>query len=421
MFRLKRKTRRSLPPARKLASNGVIFNATYVGEFAANASGGARQGGGYADQFAAGADVDLQRLLDIQGGSFHIEFSNRDGRNITGDTINNSTSVQQVYGAGQTYYLSTLTYEQKLFDGTLDLQAGRTELGQVAFQDPIYCHFQSNTICGQPAIMARTPMHHSSPVPVWGGTATVTPAKDFYALAGVFDNDTSETQSDRHGFDFSVDHADGVLVPVEAGYETTFADDAYPRRFDVGAIFDRSPYTYPVYQAATTSLGSISARGRTMIYLQAKQMVYRPDMTAQRGLTAFGAVAYGTDSTQPVDYSLTMGAVYQGPIASRPLDSLGFVINDTHYRDGFLNQLYNFRVGALGGSQRPAENMMMAEVDYDAYLTPWFDVMPNLQYIVNPDGLGNLPYPKSNLNDAFVVGVQIKIDLATLAGLPSSL
>ncbi len=62
-----------------------------------------------------------------------------------------------------------------------------------------------------------------------------------------------------------------------------------------------------------------------------------------------------------------------------------------------------------------------AEVDYDAYLTPWFDVMPNLQYIVNPDGLGNLPYPKSNLNDAFVVGVQIKIDLATLAGLPSSL
>ena len=45
--------------------------------------------------------------------------------------------------------------------------------------------------------------------------------------------------------------------------------------------------------------------------------------------------------------------------------------------------------------------------------------MPNLQYIVNPDGLGNEAFPRSNLSNAFVVGVQVHINLAALAGLPT--
>ncbi|HEY1720287.1 MAG TPA: carbohydrate porin [Magnetospirillaceae bacterium] len=407
---------------KQLQSSGIILNGDYSGEFAANASGGSRQGGAYADQLTLGADFYLQRLADIDGGIVHLELSNRDGRNLTGDTLNNSVSAQQLYGGGQTFYLSTLTYEQKLFGDVLDVQAGRTELGSVAFQDPLYCEFQSNGICGEPAIMGKDTNTSFFPVPVWGAYATVKPATDFYALTGLFDDDGTATLPDRNGFDFSGDHANGVLIPVEAGYQTSFADDAYPRRFDIGAIFDQSPYAHTVYDAATTSLTTATDRGHSLFYIQAKQMVFRPDMNAQRGLTVFGAAAYGPDNVQPVDYSFTAGTVYQGPFASRPLDTFGVMINETHYRDNFVDQLYDYRVAALGGTERPNSNLIMAEVNYDAFATPWFDVMPNLQYIVNPDGLGGgVPYPKANLNDAFVVGVQVHINFATLAGLPSSL
>ena len=69
------------------------------------------------------------------------------------------------------------------------------------------------------------------------------------------------------------------------------------------------------------------------------------------------------------------------------------------------------------GSQRPYISLIMGEIHYDIVLNRWLDVMPNLQYIVHPDGLGTMPYPKSNLPNAFVVGVQFKVDLMALAGL----
>ena len=404
---------------KELAGNGIVLNANYFGEFAANPSGGAKQGTDYADQAALGADIDLQKLMQVYGGSLHIELTNRDGRNLASDTINNSVAAQQIFGGGQTQMLTTLTYEQRLFDDKLDIVAGRTEIDQVALTDPIYCGFQSNAICGQPDIMGKAINASFWPVPVWGADATVKPLQDIYVKGGVFDSTPQEEQPGHNGFDFAFDHSQGVLIPLETGYQTSFDDDAHPRRYDVGVVLDRTPYTYTVFDPVTTSLGTNSARDREMIYFQGKQMVYRPDANAQRGLTVFGALVLGPDSHQPADYNVSAGAVYQGIIDSRPDDKLGVMIGDTHYRSSFLNQLYDFRAAALGGTQRPASDLVMSEINYDYFITKWFDVMPNLQYIVNPDGLGGMAYPKANIQDAFVVGIQFNIDLAMLSGLTS--
>jgi len=394
-----------------LASYGVAPNASYTGEFAANPSGGARQGGDYAGQLALGADVDLQKLMGLTGGAFHVELTDRQGRDLANDTINNSVAAQEIYGGGQTYYLTTLTYDQKLFGGLVNIEVGRTEIDQVALQDPIYCEFQSNGFCGQPDIMGKVINASFYPVAIWGGHVTLAPTAKTYLTVGLFDSDPADSLPRDHGFDFSFMGSQGVLIPVEFGYQTTFADDAYPRRFDVGAVFDRTPYGYTTYDAATQQLGSNSGFGRSMLYAQAKQMVYRPDMTSQRGLTVFGAVVLGPDAHQPADYNVTAGAVYLGPFDTRPLDSLGVAIGDTHYRDSFIDQLYAYRIGALGGGQRPHNDMIMTEIHYNVAATSWLNVMPNIQYIVNPDGLGTLPYPKANLPNALVFGLKFNIAL----------
>jgi porin len=195
------------------------------------------------------------------------------------------------------------------------------------------------------------------------------------------------------------------------GYETTFANDDHPRRYDIGAVFDRTPYSFTTYDAATQQLGSTDAYGRTMLYAQAKQMVYRPDADSKRGLTLFGALVVGPDAHQPVDYDVTLGGVYLGPFASRPSDSFGAAIDDTHYRNGFIDQFQAYRANVLGGAQRPASDLIMTEIHYDFAVTSWIDVMPNFQYIVNPDGLGGQAYPKANLPDAFVVGLKFNVVL----------
>jgi porin len=394
-----------------LAAYGVVPHASYTGEFAANPSGGARQGGAYAGQLALGADVDLQKLMGLSGGAFHVEFTDRRGRDLANVTINNSVAAQEIYGGGQTYYLTTLTYDQKLFGGLVNFEVGRTELDQLALHDSIYCEFQSNGFCGQPDIMGKIINSSFYPVAIWGGHVTLAPTAKTYFTVGLYDSDPSDSLPRDHGFDFSFQGSQGVLVPAELGYETTFANDDYPRRFDIGAVFDRTPYSFTTYDVATQQLGSNSGFGRTMLYAQAKQMVFRPDMNSKRGLTFFGAVVLGPDADQPADYNVTVGAVYLGPFALRPADSLGIAIGDTHYRNSFIDQLYAYRVGALGGGQRASNDMIMTEIHYNVAAASWLNVMPNIQYIVNPDGLGTLPYPKANLPNALVFGLQFKIAL----------
>lgn len=402
-----------------LADKGIYLNASYFGEFAGNPTGGAAQGSDYADQVAAGADVDLQKLVGWQGGALHIEFTNRDGNNQAADVINNSVATQQIFGGGQTYYLTTLTLEQKLFNGLVDITAGRTELDQLTLHDPIYCHFQSNAVCGQPDIMGKIINASFWPVAVWAGQVIVNPVKDWYFKAGIADHDPGDSAPPHHGFNWGLSQSDGFELPLEIDYQTSFADDAFPRRYDVGVVFDRTPYSFAQFDPATNTLGSQNAYGRSMVYVQAKQMVYRPDMNSHRGLTLFGAAIFGPNGNQEANYNITAGGVYQGPFASRPADSAGFFIGDTHYRDSFIDQLADFRHNVLGGTQRPASSLIMMEVDYDAFLTPWLDVMPNFQYIVNPDGLGNRAYPQSNLPNAFVIGLQFNVNISGLVGLPA--
>jgi porin len=349
--------------------------------------------------------------MGVSGGSLHVGFTDRSGRNLVNDTVDNSVSTQEIYGGGQTWQLTTLTYEQKLFGGMVDVEAGRTELGNFALQDPIYCQFQSNALCGEPDIMGKDINASFYPVAIWGGRVKVAPIDKTYLSVGLFDSDPTDSAPKYHGFNFSAAGSNGALIPVEAGYETTFANDSYPRRYDIGVVFDRTPYAYTTYNAATQSLGTTPAYGREMLYAQFRQMIYRPDLKSQCGLTVFGALIVGPDAGQPSDFDVTLGAVDLGPFAARPLDSLSAAIDLTHYRRAFVDQLAAYRLGALGGSQRPASSLVMGELNYNVAVTPWLNIVPNVQYIVHPDGQGALPYPKANLPNAWVLGLQFRVAL----------
>jgi carbohydrate-selective porin OprB len=62
----------------------------------------------------------------------------------------------------------------------------------------------------------------------------------------------------------------------------------------------------------------------------------------------------------------------------------------------------------------------MLELNYNVQMTPWLGVMPNFQYVINPDGLGSSQYPRANEKNAVVFGLQFVIDAAKLLGLSSS-
>ena len=98
-----------------LEDDGITLRAHFTTESAANPVGGIRQAARYTQQVEFGADLDLGRLIDDQGGAIQITFTDRVGRSLSADAIGNQFAVQELYGAGQNFRLAELNYQQNLF------------------------------------------------------------------------------------------------------------------------------------------------------------------------------------------------------------------------------------------------------------------------------------------------------------------
>ncbi len=407
--------------AAQLANDGIYFNSRYLGEFAANPSGGQRQGSDFAGELNFGATADLGRIAGIQGGSLNVLFTARNGRNLAGDTINSSVPVQQIYGDGQTYQLTLFTYNQSLFNNKLNFSLGRTELANSFLQSSLYCNFQSNALCGRPYALGKDTSTSFYPLAVWGANAQINPFPRYYLKVGIYQSNPTLNPQTSHGFDWNVSKSNGFLVPIELGYAWHPNGGEAENRYDIGVIFDRTHYTNPIYDAQGQSylLNNTSPApeyGRVAVYAQAQQMVYQDASAPERNAYAFAAALIGASGDrQTARYGGEVGFVDNGPFASRPHDSVNFGLGLIHYGTNYINSLYDARLAA-GGTQRPNQNLIMAEINYNIQINNWAAVQPNLQYVIHPDGLAGPTYPLANLPNAFVVGIQFSVDIGKALG-----
>ena len=109
----------------KLEAEGFHLRAHYLSETAGNPSGGLQQGTQYAQQVDFGADLDLGKLADLQGGQVHITFTDRAGQSLAAVDVGNLISEQEIFGGGQNFRLAELSYQQSLFD---DQRRGKARL-----------------------------------------------------------------------------------------------------------------------------------------------------------------------------------------------------------------------------------------------------------------------------------------------------
>jgi porin len=242
-----------------------------------------------------------------------------------------------------------------------------------------------------------------------------------FVHAGVYEVNPRAQQDNQNGIDWSTRGATGVVVPVEAGYSTNFGNDPLPRNYSVGAIIDRSDYADPVQDVRRGSylmsgLDPLTRFGRSAVFARFDQMVWRPDPTGVQGLALFGVAMAGTGGRQFEDYYVNGGAVLTGTFAGRPYDTLGFGFALEHFSPLGLANILAARA-ALGLSNRGiASNQTILEVSYGIQVTPAVRLMPNLQYVLNPQVQERFLDRPKRIPDAFVVGAKLSVDLFTLAG-----
>ncbi|MEG3125927.1 carbohydrate porin [Sphingomonas sp. GB1N7] len=399
-----------------LADKGITLSLNYTGEAAANPTGGVRQKAAYAGQIYAGVDLDLARIAGISGGAVHVAVTNRHGENLSNIAIGNNTSVQEIWGTQNTH-LAILTYEQKLLDGALAIEVGKSQANIHFLNSPLYCHFQSNSACGNPTFVFKNSNFTYFPASSWMAKAMLTVDSNWFAHAGIYEVNPNRKRPNDDGFSLSFRGGTGFIVPFELGYKSDYTNARLPRHLILGGWIDRGDYADPLLDtqggsAALTGRPARTLKGRSGAYVRFDQTLTRPDPNSQRGLTVFGVAMTNLSGRIEESRFLELGLVQNGTFAGRDADTVGFVINDQRFSDLAIQRMNALRVAA-GGQPTVRRNQIMMELTYGAQLGRAIRISPNLQYILHPDQTG-APTRVTDIPDAFVVGFKFTIDAMKL-------
>lgn len=379
-----------------LEAKGITLRGHHIAESAANPVGGLRQGAAYTEQVDAGADLDLEKLIGISGARLHVTVTQRAGQSLAANAIGSIISVQEVYGAGQNVRLAELSYEQFLLEDRLRLKLGWLHASDDFATSPIYCYFQNNGFCGQIAIVVNSGFT-IYPTGSWGGMAKVSLAHDVYFQTGVYEVNPT-LAAPANGFKLGLSGASGVIMPAQIGWQPRLGTNGLKGHYRLGGYYDTSDVPYlgsPVGEPQAL------ARGRWGFYGQADQMIYRTAPGTDRGLTAFAVLAYAAPDTAMLEYIAQLGFLQRGTFAEREDDTIGLAISYSRI-SSTLVAAQNAANAVSPGSVAVQSSETTIELNYRAQLTPWFSLMPNLQYVIRPNGVTTIP-------SALVLGLQVRL------------
>ena len=373
-------------------------------------TGGRKTGVNTGGENTLGADLDLKTMFGIPGAAIHISTDERWGQNparFAGSSVFNTAN----YGPNDGYRLGELSWDQDLFNDHVRILVGRIadNIDFASNDQGIYCQFLFST-CGQINAWYFNNANPSYPVANWGGRITLKPSLTTYIRAGAYQETTIEGAPNHLGWpgeSWDFGHNKGVFIPVEIGYKTNFDQSPFPTGFDAGGYYDSSKFTPFLARPLET------ARGRSAVYIQGSQMVFRPDMSSHRGITAFAEVLWDTADRGPIADEQVAGITWLGPLLYRPADRFQFSAVHWDFNRSFA-QSFQLATGIP-----MARSEWQLEIDYAYQLAPGVTLQPTVAYFINPDGNGLETTPPKRLKNAWVIGAQLAVGLNGAFGLPS--
>jgi porin len=404
-----------------LDDSGVEISASYTNNIAGNPVGGNSQSFAYADNFSFGIQFDLEKLIKWHGLTLTVSGLDRNGSNLSARNIGNQFTVQQVYGT-QTAVFYGLVLEQRLLEDKIGIKLGRISTGDDFASSPLYWLYMNNGIDGNPQSLPVNTAFSTYPGSVWGGRLRVDPSPDWVAMGGIYQDTHLNLYRDQ-GLNWSMNNSDGVLMIGQVGWTPEFCKrpvaaskpsdgksvasgktlaegktvrpvskesdmQGLPGNYWFGAYY--SPWQYAQFGSTETASNSYG------FYWHADQMVWQEAAGSDQGLTLWSAfVLSPQQNISKLPFQVNSGIVYKGlvPMRDNDITMLGFVY-------GNFSDDYAETISATGAGTPSYE--IALEAGYRFQITKFAYVQPNLQWIINPAGTGNIP-------NALVLGAQMNV------------
>ncbi|MGK3141578.1 carbohydrate porin [Pantoea sp. C2G6] len=394
----------------QLQDEGIKFDVNYTMESAANLGGGANTNTTmrYSDQWTFGTNFDLEKLLDWQDAEFQMTITNRDGQDLSGQVGDRRTgmlsSVQEVYGRGQTWRLTQFWLRKGLFDDVVDLKAGRVTVGE-DFDNFDGSLFQNLTLGSGQGGNWRGDRWFNWPVSQWGGRVKINITPEVFFQVGFY-NQNRANYDRGDGFRLDTSNSEGNLVPVELGWKPTFGPQNLPGNYRIGYYYSSvngdvyGSWRDGGYQDKAHAYGG---------YLLLQQQLTAQDGDVNRGLGVRVQAVMNDHKTSKTDNYQSLAFTWTGPFDARPKDEIGVGAARIHVNSDYTRSLRQ-QNQANGESRFDSPTYLPIqegseynyEVYYNAKVTNWMSLRPNLQYVVAPGAV-------SEVKDAFIGGISANI------------
>jgi porin len=392
----------------RLFTSGVEMFGFYNSIYNGNVSGGIHPGHAtYVDDIFVGFKFDLEKLMDWRGGLFVVSGINRNGDDLTTKYVGSIFSVQQCVG-GQRPFLYQVYLQQKFADNQFTAKIGRFSASDDFNASPLYGYSVSNGIDGDIRNVLFDTRFSAYPFAVWAAALLYDPTPEFNVKLGVFQTSSRMFENDDNGLNWGIEGEDGYTAIFQFGWapqffkqpvHSTAAYDkgdsktteavvmkGYPGHYSIG-------FTYSQWDFYPRFAGGFEDHSYGF-YVDGDQMVYQETPGSDQGLTVFVASGYYPQAEiSIVPFQVNVGLNYKGLFPGRDKDHsmLYFIYGD-------LSRDYA-RVKLKPGGHL-AESEKVIELAHRFQLTPWSYFQPDLQYVIDPGGTGDIP-------NALVIGAQM--------------
>lgn len=393
-----------------MGDHGVTFELNDSENLLGNVMGGVKTGATLQGVTNGTVEVDTGKAFGLPGGTFHVSALQIHGQQLSEAYLDNLQTANGNEAEDGTR-LWELWYDQAFFNGKADIKIGEQSIDN-EFIVSTNSNLFVNTMAGWPMIPSvdlygGAPAYPLSSV---GVRLQVKPADNQAFLVGVFDDNpgggafSDDAQMlDNHGTNFNMNT--GALWIAE--YQYSLPSNFLPGTYKVGGWYDSGHYPDQRYGTDGLSLANANSngnpamhRGNYGIYIVVDQTVWKSSADSARTVNLFGRAMGAPDSQNEIDFSFNGGVTMTAPLPGRDNDQAGI--------DFGLARVSSRLAGLDRDSGLPVQGTEeLLEFTYDAQVTPWLMVQPDIQYIVSPGGgIQDPNNPNRKLRNELVVGLR---------------
>jgi len=371
----------------RLADKGVTFDFFYIADLLSNPTGGLTQRNAGWGRIRGTIDVDFGKLTGWQGLSFHATGLWQFGTNLGGNigTIANPSGLVSAH----TTRLDSFWLQQSLLHDHLFIKAGQfagldfygvQEYGGSFIIEPLDYAFGN---------LFPTTFESFNPAGTPAAEIRVIPWRSLYLKAAVLSGNRDPYNQDTTGFNFQI--KDSPDFVDEIGYYVDQKPDktrkTYPGHYKFGSAFNAGKFP---------NAQGIESPNNYLLYGAVNQAVYRTSAGSDQGLDVLAAWDWSPPATNRQNTQTILGARYNGPIPSRPQDSVDFAFIYSRIADPYRAIGITPGLPLLGSEKA-------IELNYAAWVRPYLLFQPVFQYY---DDVG----ANSHIPNAVVLGFRVKVD-----------